>query len=397
MKPEPILIIGAGIAGLSAAIRLAATGKRVIVIEQNPAVGGKMSQIEQAGFRWDTGPSVITMRPVLEDLFAAANRRLDDYLTLQPIEPLTRYGYPDGTRLDLSRDWPRTAEQISAIEPRDVAGYLEFLAYAARLHRITAPVFTYGPPPGLASFANVALSDALQVDAWNTLDAAIRRRVRSPQLRQLLGRFATYVGSSPYQSPATLAVIAHVELTEGVWYPRGGVYALAQALQKLALELGVELRLKCRVAGIEVSNGKATGLRLEDGSHIHGAAIIANVDVASVQRHLLAPRHAQPHLIPGPARLSCSGFVMLLGVRGNFPQLAHHNIFFSRNYPREFEQIFHHGTPPTTPPSTWLSPAKPTPPTHRLAAKTGLSWSMPLHSAAHTTGKPRQRPTANTC
>ena len=197
----PVVIVGAGIGGLSAAIRLASAGRRVIVLEQNTATGGKMSQISQDGFRWDTGPSVITMRHVFEDLFEAAGRRLDDYLTLLPVDPLTRYFYPDGTRIDATRDLARMAEQIAVLDERDVEGYANFLEYAARLHRITGPVFIYNQPPTLRTFLGVPLADMVRVDPWLTMDQAIRRRVRSPQMRQLLGRFATYVGASPYQAP----------------------------------------------------------------------------------------------------------------------------------------------------------------------------------------------------
>src|SRR5690349_2230497 len=165
----PIVIIGAGIGGLSAAIRLAAKGQRVLVLEQNAQVGGKMSQIGADGFRWDTGPSVITMRPVFEELFAAAGRRLADYLTLQPVDPLTRYFYRDGTVLDVTRSWPALAAQIAALDERDVAGYLNFLAYAAELHRITGPVFIYDQPPTLRSFTRVPPHEMLKVAPWFTM------------------------------------------------------------------------------------------------------------------------------------------------------------------------------------------------------------------------------------
>jgi hypothetical protein len=149
MSPDsptaPILVLGAGIGGLSAAIRLAAAGHPVQILEQNDAPGGKMSQISADGFRWDTGPSVITMRPVFEELFATAGRRLEEYLTLLPVDPLTRYFYPDGTRLDATRDLSRLAEQIAAIDERDVEGFLDFLEYSARLHRIHGPVFISKP------------------------------------------------------------------------------------------------------------------------------------------------------------------------------------------------------------------------------------------------------------
>jgi phytoene desaturase len=360
--PSPVLIIGAGIGGLSAAIRLAASGHRVIMLEQNAAVGGKMGEVQQDGFRWDTGPSVITMRPVLAELFAAAGRNLEDYLTLQPIDPLTRYFYPDRCQLDLRRDWPTTAAQIAAIEPRDVEGYLRFLAAAAGLHRITAPVFTFGPPPSLSSFLRVPLSDALRVDPFRTLDAAIRAHLRSPHLRQLFGRFATYVGSSPYLAPATLAVIAHVELTEGIWYPQGGVYALARALHRLAVELGVEIRLNTRVRQILSKANRVQGVELDTGEKIPSGAIIANVDVATVEDHLLSQK--PPPAAPRPSGdRSCSGFGLLLGVEGQSPQLAHHNIFFSSDYPREFDQIFRRGLPPDDP-TIYLAITSKTDPAH---------------------------------
>ncbi len=348
------IVIGAGVGGLSAAIRLAAAGQRVLVLEQNAQVGGKMGEVTEAGFRWDTGPSVITMRHVLADLFHAAGRRLEDYLTLLPVEPLTRYFYADGVVLDATRDLPRMAEQIARIEPRDVEGYLAYLSYAARLHRITGPAFLYGDPVSLRTFLQVPVRDWGHVDGWRTMHQAICGFVRSPHLRQLLGRFATYVGASPYLAPATLNVIAHVELTGGVWYPAGGVYAIARALERLACELGVEIRTHARVTQIAVeavrARPRATGVLVGDET-IPARHVISNVDAAvtytqlmpsslGVSRRARALRRAEP---------SVSGFILLLGVRGEFSQLTHHNIFFCADYAREFDDIFRRGLPPADP------------------------------------------------
>ncbi|MFN8468311.1 MAG: phytoene desaturase family protein [Caldilineaceae bacterium] len=345
-----VAIVGAGIGGLSAAIRLAAAGRRVALYEQNAAVGGKMGQIIRDGFRWDTGPSVITMRPVLEDLFAAAGRRLDDYLALVPVDPLTRYFYRDGTVLDATADLSRMADQIERLDSRDVEGYLDFLEYAARLHRITGPVFVYNQPPTPRTFLGVPPADMLRVDPWLTMDQAIRRRVHSPHLRQLLGRFATYVGASPYAAPATLSVIAHVELTGGVWYPQGGIYAIADAMQRLAVELGVMIYRGTPVAQIATAGGKVVGLRLEDGRSIPARVVLANVDVTTVYARLLDPALARRRLDQlQRTDTSCSGFALLLGVEGEHPQLAHHNIFFNAEYRREFADIFTKGRPPQDP------------------------------------------------
>jgi phytoene desaturase len=291
------------------------------------------------------------MRHVFAELFASAGRNLEDYLDLRPLDPLTRYFFPDGVQLDVSRDLSLMNEQISRLDPRDLEGYLAYLAQAARLHRITGPVFVYDQPPTWRSFLGVPLRDMLQVEAWRTMDRSIARYVHSPHLRQLLGRFATYVGASPFQAPATLNVIAHVELTGGVYYPRGGVYQIAAAMRRLAEELGVEIRLNCPVSEIIVQNGRAQAVRLADGEVVPGTAVLANVDVATVYDKLL------PKGVVGDGRRrqrtqydpSCSGFILMLGVEKQHPQLAHHNIFFSRDYRREFNQIFQQAIPPDDP------------------------------------------------
>lgn len=350
MAEEPIVIIGGGIGGLSAAIRLAAAGERAIVFEQNEQVGGKMGEWRAEGFRWDTGPSVITMPHVFDELFAAAGRRTADYLTLQPAEPLTRYFYRDGVVLDATRDLPRMLAQIEQLEPRDAEGYLAYLAYAARLHRITGKVFIYDTPPTPASLFKVPLRDALRVDAMRSMHAAISTFVRAPHLRQLLGRFATYVGASPYRAPATLNVIAHVELNGGVYYPRGGIYAIARAMARLAAELGVEIRTGCPVERILVENRRARGVQA-GGERLAAKAVVANVDVAIVYERLLPDEAVDGGYLRRLLRAepSCSGYVLLLGVEGRHERLAHHNIFFAQDYRAEFEDIFAREVPPADP------------------------------------------------
>lgn len=348
---KPIIIIGAGIGGLSTAIRLAAAGRHVVVYERNDRVGGKMNQHQADGFYWDTGPSIITMRHVFEELFAAADRRLDDYITLEPVEPLTRYFYRDGTMLDATRDLSRFVQQIAALDERDVEGYLDFLAFAARVHRVTGPVFIYNQPPTLASFTQVSPLDYLRVGVGRTLWQAICKRVRSPHLRQLLARYATYVGASPFQAPATLSVIAHVELSGGVWYPQGGIYSVAAGMACLARELGVAIHTGCGVESIVVENGRATGVRLENGEQIAARAVVANVDVTTVYQQLLPEEATSESRLRKltETQTSCSGFVLLLGIEGANPQLVQHNIFFCPDYRREFADIFDRGVPPDDP------------------------------------------------
>jgi phytoene desaturase len=349
------VVIGAGLGGLASAIRLAAAGQRVLVLERNATVGGKMSEVRAAGFRFDTGPSVITMREVLEDLFVTAGQSMHDHLELLPVDPLTRYFFADGSTLDIARSLPDTLAQIARLDERDVAGYQKYLAYAARLYNITAPVFTFGPPPALASLRQVPVADALFAggQALRSMQAAICAHVQHPHLRQLLGRFATYVGASPYLATALLSVVAHVELNGGVWYPRGGVYAIAGALEGVARKLGVEIRTGAAVTAIELQphnkRQRVAGVRLASGEVIAGRAVIANTDVADVYSQLLPAAFGARAARLAHREVSCSGFIMLLGVAAQHAQLAHHNILFSADYAREFQQLFEQQHPPDDP------------------------------------------------
>jgi len=341
---DSLVIIGAGIGGMSAAIRLAAAGRHVTIFEQNPGPGGKVSRLRAADFTWDRGPSVVTMRGVFEQLFESVGRRLEDYLVLEAVEPLTRYFYPDGTILDATRDLQKMLSQIQQIEPLDVEGFLNFLAYAARLHRITGPVFIYDWPPTWRSFLRVPFQDWFRVDGLRTMDTAIRSYVRSPKMRQFLGRFATYVGASPFLAPATLNVIANMELNQGIWYPRGGVYQIAAALSKLAVELGVQIHYRSRVTRILVNDKEIRGVELATGELFPANQIISNLDVTTTRRVLLGQAPTGSDI-----EVSGSGFILLLGVARQHPELVHHNIFFSSDYKREFRQIFVEGVPPDDP------------------------------------------------
>lgn len=365
---EPVIVVGGGIGGLSAAINLAIEGQPVIVLEQNAQVGGKMAQWESKGFRFDIGPSVITMPHVFEQLFARAGRQLHDYLQLEPLDPLTRYFYQDGTRLDVTPNLTEMAQQIAQLEPADVEGYFAYLSYVARLYRLTSPTFIFSEPPSWQSFLKFSPTDALKIDGLRTMHQAIKGFVKSPHLRQLLGRFATYVGASPYIAPATLNVIAHVELIGGVWYPHGGIYRVATAMATLAQELGVEIRTECPVQEICVQDGQVRGVKLQDDTEIKTRAVVANVDVASVYEKLIAPPHRDAARVRQLAEQerSCSGFVMLLGVEGTYDQLTHHNIFFSQDYEQEFDDIFAREVPPDDP-TIYVSITSKSDPQHALA------------------------------
>lgn len=363
-KRPRIVVIGAGIGGLSAAISLGAKGNRVTVVEQLDRPGGKMGEVRTGRFRWDTGPSVITMRHVIEQHFRDAGRDLNDYVDLQPTQPITRYFWRDGTVLDAVADQDQMAASIESLwGRREAQGYRDFMTYVARLHSIIGEPFLYRAKPRARDLLRMPLADVLRIDPLRTMNQAIRSFFREPQLIQLFGRFATYNGSSPYDAPATLNVIAHVEMAEGAWYPRGGIYQLALAYERLALELGVEIRYSSAADEILIDAGRATGVRLSDGTTIRADAVINNVDYTHAQTTLMPRDHRKPMPTLEP---SCSGFIMMLGAKGNHDRLAHHNILFTRNYPAEFDDIFRRGRAPLDP-TLYLCITSKTDPAHAPA------------------------------
>lgn len=346
---SPVIIVGGGLGGLAAAIRLAAQGRRVTLLEKNERVGGKLNLVQEAGYTFDTGPSLLTMPWVIAELFADAGRSMADYLSLDQIEPTCRYRWPDGTSFDAWQRLPQLVQEVARLSPEDVPGLFRFLAHSARIYAAVADNFLLRPFDGIAELITPRLfRDGPRIDALRSVDAAVRSFFRSPHLRQLFNRYATYNGSSPYLSPATFNVIAYIELAEGGWYVRGGMYALATALLRLAQELGVEVRTCAPVAEVLLAGGAACGVRLASGERLPAAQVVVNAD----------PRYAYAALIPGQAataarlaRLepSCSGFVLFLGVARTYPQLAHHNIFFSADYPAEFAAIFRKRVPAADP------------------------------------------------
>jgi phytoene desaturase len=345
---QPIIIIGGGLGGLAAAIHLAAAGRRVLVLEKNERLGGKADLHIAEGYTFDTGPSLLTMPWIAGELAAAAGARLEDELTLVPLEPGCRYRWPDGTTFDASQSLPRLLAEIERLDPRDVGGFLRFLAYSRRIYEAVAGPFLLDPPDSWRQLVGPAwLRDAAAIDALRTVDEAVRSFFRSPYLRQLFNRYATYTGSSPYRAPATFNIIPYVELTGGAWHIRGGIYELVRMLERLARRLGVEIHTDTPVARIETRGGRVCGVRLADGQALPASAVVSNADPRYTVRALLGDGQAAARL--ERPELSCSGFVLLLGIDRVYPSLAHHNIFFARDYPAEFAAIFERGVPAADP------------------------------------------------
>lgn len=346
---KSVIIIGAGIGGLVSAIRLAHLGFDVTVHEKNAQVGGKVCEIRAGGFRWDIAPTPFAPKQALAALFQALQLDMADYLRLQPIDPQARYFFPDGASFSAHRDLAALSEEISRLAPGDYAGFLDFLAYAARLDT-----------PFTAAATDADAFDRLGILPRRTMRRAIARHIKSAQLRRLLGSFASSVGGSPFGLKAAWNTLAHQAFSGGRWYPQDGMASLAVALERLAREKGVDIKLNSPVQEIRLKGNVARGMVQSDGQFHEADAVISNVDVFTTLRFLL-PEGA----LPAPAlrrlnraKASCSAYVILLGVRGNSPQLAHYNIFFSDDSRREYQDIFSRDILPDDPTITLLISSK---------------------------------------
>lgn len=345
-----IIIIGAGLGGLAAACRLAKSGFKVTVLEKNDSAGGKVNFLQAKGYKFDTGASLLTMPHVFRELFEFCERRMEDYLTLERLDPICRYFWSDGTILDASQNLEKTESEIARIAPEDARNFRKYLADAKQKYEIAERTFlakSFGELPQLLT--PKFLPDLLKISTLTTLDRHNASYFKSPKLRQLFNRFATYNGSSPYKIPAAFALIPYVEFGLGAWYVRGGIYEIPKALEKLARELGVEFRFDSPVEKIIIKNGKAVGVKISIEEYgeveeeiLEADIIISNADAIVTYRDLVE-ESARPSLTNkklNKREPSSSGFVLLLGAKKQFPPVAHHNIFFSDDYKTEFHRIF---------------------------------------------------------
>ncbi|WP_439100827.1 1-hydroxycarotenoid 3,4-desaturase CrtD [Congregibacter sp.] len=347
MSAPHILVIGAGVGGLAAAIELAAAGQQVTVLERAAEPGGKMRQLPVNGVGVDAGPTVFTMRWIFDQLFETAGSALEAHLRLEKADVLARHAWRQGAVLDLYASTERSEQAIQEFAGRENAlGYRAFCARSADIYETLREPFIASSRPGMlelvrrVGFNNL---DAMWRTApFSSLWSSLGDHFRDPRLRQLFGRYATYVGSSPLKAPATLMLIAHVE-QEGVWLVDGGMRAVAAALRDLGLDLGVEFSFDEGVCQIIMEADRAVGVVTEQNRELRADQIVYNGDISAIGTGLLgaaATRAVKP-VMPRQRALSAITFCMVAKVSGL--NLHYHTVFFAEDYPAEFAAIFGNG------------------------------------------------------
>ena len=365
-----VVVIGSGLGGLAAAAVAQARGHRVTLLERNPWLGGKASVLhldnpEGPGrFRFDMGPTILTVPRVLRRIYAEAGRSQAEALPLIRLDPQWRCFFDDGTRIDLMEKVDAMAEAMDAFAPgrRLGAGYRSFQDVSRHLHAISEKFFFWKPVEGIGdtldftqNFKPAVLRDVMALRMGQTVAKVIRGHVPDERLAQMLDHFTQYVGSSPYLAPAVLCGIGDMQASEGVWYPVGGTRAVAEGLATLARDLGADLRTGCEVTGIEIVDGAVRSVTA-NGERIPCDAVISNMDAVRTYTELVggAPARAVARKGYEPA---CSGIVLYLGLRKRYDHLAHHGFVFSRDAEEEFDSIYRKGEPAPDPTAYLCAPS----------------------------------------
>lgn len=363
-QKHKVAVIGGGLGGLASACVLGARGHAVTLFDKNGWVGGKASVLHEGGFRFDMGPTILTVPRVLERIFAEAGRDLSDYLDLRRLDPQWRCFFDDGSQVDLVENVDAMANTMDVFAPGKGAGdgYRRFQAMSEHLHGVSERFFFWKPVQDLFDTIDVranlnpsTLRDVLALRMGTSVAGQIRSHVKDERLAQMLDHFTQYVGSNPYGSPAVLCAIAHMQAADGVWYPMGGTRAVAEALAKLAGELGVDLRTNADVTGLDIRAGAVRGVKTAEGT-VAADAVVSNMDSVRTYRELvggeIGARYARKDFEP-----ACSGVVLYLGLNKRYDHLLHHDFVFSRDPEEEFDAIYNQGEPAPDPTAYIAAPS----------------------------------------
>ena len=362
MSSHRVTVIGAGLGGISAAISLKAAGYDVEVFEKNGQIGGKLNVMEKDGFTFDLGPSIFTLPQFFQDLFERAGKKMDDYVQLDAVTPHWRNLFENKPTIDLYQEEDLMRRELDKLPGDPEAHWREFkafLTYGREQYDIVNDGYFDKGLDNLWEFISYYKLKLLggKIDYKNTMSESIHQRLSDPQLRMIFEYFIKYVGSSAMDSPGYMNLMPMIQFDYGLWYVRGGMYNLAKGLGKLMEEMGIPIHLNADVEAIEKSGKQVTGIRMTDGTVHASDIIVSNMEVIPAYKKLLNEPISFTRKLEKFAP-ACSGIVLHIGTDKIFPQLAHHNFFYSEDQHKHFDTVFHKKQLPQDPTLYVVAPTR---------------------------------------
>jgi len=351
---ERVVVVGAGLGGLSAALRLAGAGREVTVVEREAVPGGRAGLLEVAGYRFDTGPTVLTMPDLIADAFDCVGEDMADWLTLQPLSPAYRAFFPDGSRLDVHTDTEAMAAEVERVcGPAEAAGYRRYVAFVSRLYRYEMADFIDRNIDSPLDLLTPNLARLAAVGGFRRLAPMVGRYLKDPRTQRVLSFQSMYAGLAPHEALALYAVIAYMDAVAGVYFPVGGMHAVPEALAGAAAKHGVTFRYSTEVSRVERVGSRAVAVHTSDGERIPADVVVLNPDLPVAMRDLLGEEPFSVRRL----RYSPSCVVLLVGSTAAYTATAHHNIHFGRAWRGVFDDVIHRGRLMTDPSLLVTSPS----------------------------------------
>ncbi|MEI6480040.1 MAG: phytoene desaturase family protein [bacterium] len=360
MIKKKVVVIGAGLGGISAAASLASKGYDVEIFEKNSHVGGKLNLLKKDGFSFDLGPSILTLPHLFQKLFDEAGKKMEDYVSIQPLRPHWRNFFEDGIVIDLTPDMKEMKLSNPTLSNQDIVELEKYLEYSKGLYDFAErgyfkagldtlwEVITFYNPFSLLKSVNI----------FSTLHEKTHKYISNSYLQTIMDFFIKYVGSSAYNAPAILGLLAHVQFKYDLWYVDGGLYNLAKGLEKLLLDIDVKIHLNSEIVKLEKNGGKIIRALLASGEYVEADIFISDMEI--IPAYLKLTNEPADFIATYEKKFepACSGLVLYLGVDREYPQLAHHNFFFSQNPKEHFRSVFDKKILPDDPTIYLVAPAR---------------------------------------
>lgn len=343
MTHKSAIVIGGGLGGLSCALSLKASGFDVKLYEKNTHLGGKLNTFEKDGFRFDLGPSIFTMPHIFDNLFKELGESLSDWVDLIPIDPQWKNFFADGSSFNLYQNKSKMQNELTNFSGKNSVGqWFEYLNYCHDQFNLVEKGYLNHGIDGffdLVRFYGIRQS-LFGIDWHSSMSKKIKKHVEDERLQSVLEYFIKYVGSSAINSPSMMGLLFSMQIKYGLWYLNGGLFELSKAMSKIAKKIGIKVFLGCDIAKILKANGTAIGIETRDGKKDFASKIICNQEVVVASKELLDEPHHKQLKMEKKYAPSCSGLVIHIGTKKVYPQLAHHNFFYSNDQDRHFKKVF---------------------------------------------------------